>query len=95
MEPDNTAAAAADSQLEQAKRLRLAETLVDVSRTVAAMESLDEVLASLVELTTRETGADRGTLFLEDPTTGELYSRVAQGERQREIRVPNDAGIAG
>ena len=85
----------ADELVEQAKRLRLAETLVDVSRTVAAMETLDEVLASLVELTARETEADRGTLFLNDPATGELYSRVAQGHAQREIRLPNDTGIAG
>jgi adenylate cyclase len=84
-----------DALVEQAKRLRLAETLVDVSRTVAAMETLDEVLASLVALTSRETSAERGTLFLNDPTTGELYSRVAQGQRSREIRLPNDSGIAG
>ncbi len=83
------------SPTEQAKRLRLAETLVTVSRTVASMETLDEVLATLVELTTRETDADRGTLFLNDPATGELYSRVAQGQRSREIRFPNDVGIAG
>ncbi len=84
-----------DALVEQAKRLRLAETLVDVSRTVAAMETLDEVLASLVELTARETEADRGTLFLNDAATGELYSRVAQGQRSREIRLPNDSGVAG
>lgn len=83
------------SPIEQAKRLRLAETLVNVSRTVASMETLDEVLATLVELTTRETDADRGTLFLNDQATGELYSRVAQGQRSREIRFPNDVGIAG
>ncbi len=83
------------SPTEQANRLRLAETLVTVSRTVASMETLDEVLATLVELTTRETDADRGTLFLNDPATGELYSRVAQGQRSREIRFPNDVGIAG
>jgi adenylate cyclase len=83
------------SPADQAKRLRLAETLVHVSRAVAAMETLDEVLATLVELTTAETGADRGTLFLNDPATGELYSRVAQGHRSREIRFPNDVGIAG
>jgi len=88
-------AATAASIVDQAKRLRLAETLVNVSRTVAAMESLDDVLATLVELTTQETDADRGTLFLEDASTGELYSRVAQGERSREIRFPNDEGIAG
>jgi adenylate cyclase len=57
-------ASTAASIVDQAKRLRLAETLVNVSRTVAAMESLDDVLATLVELTTQETDADRGTLFL-------------------------------
>jgi adenylate cyclase len=92
MAPEPTSAAAI---AEQAKRLQLAETLLHVSRTVSAMESLDEVLAALVEMTVRETDSDRGTLFLNDPATGELYSRVAQGERVREIRFLNDVGIAG
>ena len=93
--PEQPLPTGSDSPADQAKRLRLAETLVQVSRTVAAMETLDDVLATLVDLTTRETGADRGTLFLNDPATGELYSRVAQGHRSREIRFPNDVGIAG
>src|SRR5450432_1912387 len=80
---------------EQAKRLHLAETLLLVSRTVSAMETLDEVLTALVEMTVRETGSDRGTLFLNDPATGELYSRAMQGERLLEIRFLNDTGIAG
>src|SRR4051794_23482247 len=83
------------SSSEQGKRLQLAETLLLVSRTVSAMETLDEVLAALVDMTVLETDADRGTLFLNDESTGELYSRVLQGERIREIRFLNDAGIAG
>jgi adenylate cyclase len=77
------------------KRLRLAELLLGVSRKVAAIESLDEVLTTLVELTTWELGADRGSLFLNDPQTGELYSRVAQGNFKREIRLLNSSGVAG
>jgi adenylate cyclase len=92
MSPD---ASSAVTLAEQAKRLHVAETLLHVSRTVSAMESLDEVLAALVEMTVRETDADRGTLFLDDPVTGELYSRVVQGERLLEIRFLNDVGIAG
>ena len=42
-----------------------------------------------------ETDAYRVTLFLNDPATGELYSRVLQGERWIEIRFLNNAGIAG
>ena len=46
-------------------------------------------------MTTTELGADRGSLFLNDALTGELYSRVAQGELTREIRILNTTGIAG
>ena len=80
---------------EQAKRLQFAETLLHVSRTVSAMETLDDVLAALIEMTVLETDSDRGTLFLNDPATGELYSRVLQGEQTLEIRLLNDVGIAG
>jgi len=92
---DDAPTTGADDLAVQAKRLRLAETLVNVSKTVAAMETLDEVLATLVELTARETDSDRGTLFLHDAGSGELYSRVAQGQRSREIRFLDDVGIAG
>ncbi len=80
---------------DQAKRLHFAETLLHVSRTVSAMETLDDVLAALIEMTVLETDSDRGTLFLNDPATGELYSRVLQGEQTLEIRLLNDVGIAG
>ena len=80
---------------EQAKRLHFAETLLLVSRTVSAMETLDDVLGALIEMTVLETDSDRGTLFLNDPATGELYSRVLQGEQTLEIRLHNDVGIAG
>jgi len=77
------------------KRMVQAEMLLDVSRKVAAIESLDEVLAVLMEMSTWELGAERSSLFLNDPQTGELYSRFAQGNFQREIRIINDSGIAG
>jgi adenylate cyclase len=48
-----------------------------------------------VEVTTEELDAERGTLFLNDAETGELFSRVAQGNIQREIRFLNHTGIAG
>ncbi len=78
-----------------AKRLHEAELLLNVSRTLAAFETLDEVLAVLVEFMSSELRAERTTLFLNDPRTGELYSRVAQGELRREIRMLNSRGVAG
>ena len=77
------------------KKLQQAEMLLNVSRRVAAIESLDEVLKTLVELISFELGAERASLFLNDPTTSELYSRVAQGNFSREIRMLNTTGIAG
>ena len=77
------------------RRLHFAELLLDISRRVAGIGALDEVLAALVEVTTRELDAERGTLFLSDPATGELYSRVAQGSHQREILLLSTSGIAG
>jgi len=75
--------------------LRQAEMLLRVSKTVAAFETLDEMLATLVDMTTKEVGADRGTIFLNDKETEELYSRVAHGDFQREIRILNNSGVAG
>ncbi|MCU0261305.1 MAG: GAF domain-containing protein, partial [Ilumatobacteraceae bacterium] len=84
-----------DSILDQAKRLHLAETLVHVSRTVAALDSLDEILASLVTMTAVSLRAERATLFLNDTVTRELYSRSMTEQGPREIRMLNDRGIAG
>jgi len=83
----------AESELE--RRLYRAELLLTLSRKVAANDSLDDVLKTLVELTTKEIGAERGSIFLNDPATGELYSRVAQGNSKREIRILNTTGVAG
>jgi adenylate cyclase len=77
------------------KRLREAELLLEVARRLAGYDSLDDVLRALVEMTTDELGTERGSLFLNDPATNELYSRVAQGNIQREIRILNNSGIAG
>ncbi len=77
------------------KKLHRSEMLLAISHTVAGFENLTEMLEKTVEIITAETGAERGTLFLNDEETGELYSRVAQGGLTREIRVLNDSGVAG
>ena len=77
------------------RRFRFAELLLSISQKMSCMDSLDEVLTGLVEVTTTELNAERGTLFLNDPETSELYSRVAQGTSHREIRLLNNSGVAG
>lgn len=86
---------AGEADREQLKRLHRAELLLEVSRSCAGYETLTEVLEKVLSIATKETGADRGTLFLNDAETGELYSRVAFGDLVREIRLLNDSGVAG
>lgn len=81
--------------VEARRRLRHLELLLEVTRRMAGYGTLDEVLNALVEMTSNELNAERGSLFLNDPDTNELYSRVAQGNIQREIRILNTSGIAG
>jgi len=76
-------------------RLQDAELLLEVSRRMASFDQLDDVLRELVEMTTAAIGTERGTLFMNDPASGELYSRFAQGNIKREIRILNHSGIAG
>jgi adenylate cyclase len=72
-----------------------AAVLLEVSNKLAAISSLDEQLELLVATLVGMTNAERGSLFLNDPATNELYSRVALGNHRREIRIPNDSGVAG
>ncbi len=76
-------------------RLRIMELLLGLSQKMASTESLDEALATFIEVAMAELNAERGTLFLNDPTTNELYSRVAQGGYHREIRILNTTGVTG
>ncbi|MDP2341952.1 MAG: GAF domain-containing protein [Deltaproteobacteria bacterium] len=80
---------------DELRRLRRAEILLDVYQRTAGLESLDEVLLTLVNIVSTQLGAERGTLFLYDAATGELYSRVAQGNLNRELRVQSSKGVAG
>ncbi len=77
------------------KQLNQLELLLKISKKIAAFEVLDDMLLTLVEITTQELSADRGTIFLNDNETNELYSRIAMGEYNREIRILNNSGVAG
>ncbi len=74
---------------------RRMELLLHIARQVASLDSLDEILGAIVAFAAEETKADRGTLFLHDDATGELYTRVAQGTGFREIRMQDDSGVGG
>ena len=98
--PKNAPAATDATELQKRldtvnSKLRTSELLLSVSQKIAGLKNLSEILWTIIETTTETLNADRGSLFLNDPLTGELYSRVAQGELIREIRILNSTGIAG
>jgi adenylate cyclase len=76
-------------------QMRHLELLLRVAKEVAAHDTLEEMLRNIVSVSAEETGAERGTLFLNDDRTGELYSRFAQGTALCEIRILNNVGVAG
>lgn len=79
--------------------LHRVSALMEVTNCMSEAISLNELLPRLMDIITISLDADRSTLFLADPQTGELFSRVAQNsdhsDQINEIRIPHDAGIAG
>jgi adenylate cyclase len=70
--------------------------LLMVSNRLAATQSLEEQLNAIVEIATDATGSERGTIFLNDGATNELYGYAAsRGGSLREVRILNSEGIAG
>jgi adenylate cyclase len=69
--------------------------LTEVVDKILDSLSLDRLLVRLIDLATATIEAERGTLFLHDAETGELFSRIAQGDGVAEIRMPSTKGVAG
>lgn len=67
--------------------------VLEVSRAMVAASDLDSLLNLVVERSMELVDAERATLFLYEPETNELVSRIAAGVK--EIRVPADKGISG
>jgi adenylate cyclase len=75
--------------------LRRTTALADIANRVNDTLSLDVLFPRLMEVVTEALNADRSSLFLHDPETGELFSRVVQGDAIGEIRFPSHLGVAG
>ena len=69
--------------------------MIEVGRSLTAVHDLDELLELVVDRVTEIMEADRSTIFLVDYERDEIWSKVAQGEELREIRLPLGHGIAG
>src|SRR5512133_2527545 len=81
--------------LRMAEAVRRSSAVADIANRVSDSLSLDVLFPRLMEVVSSTLNADRSSLFLYDPETGELYSRVMQGNAMGEIRFPSSLGIAG
>jgi len=78
---------------ESQSRLDALEKVLQISRDMVATADLDELLGVIIERSMELLDSERASLFLYEPATDELITRIAHGEE--EIRMPATAGIAG
>lgn len=71
----------------------LLREILGISRLLAVTTDLDALLNRIAHAACRIIGCERATIFLHDPETDELWSRVAIGAEM--IRFPSARGIAG
>ena len=81
---------------ERMARVRAQEMdFLNIVADITSELDLGALLQRVMGEATRMLDAERSTLFLNDEASNTLFSRVAQGARLGEIRLPNHAGIAG
>jgi phosphoserine phosphatase RsbU/P len=93
--PGETSEELRHALVQQARTVERLHFLIEASKVLNSTLDLAEVIRNILDMTTRETRAERATLFLLDHEKNELWSLVAQGLEQREIRLPAGKGLAG
>lgn len=81
--------------VESQKQIQQLSLLFEATRLLNSTLDLAELLDLILRIAKSELKADRGTVFLVDRKSRELWSIVAQGLESQEIRVPFGRGVAG
>ncbi|MDY6913806.1 MAG: GAF domain-containing SpoIIE family protein phosphatase [Planctomycetota bacterium] len=76
----------------ESKKNRDLQKVLDITRLMAATVQLDELLGHIIDRSMELLDAERASLFLYEPASQELVSRIAAGVE--EIRFPADRGVA-
>ena len=71
------------------------QAMVEAGKVFNSTLDLSELLGKILDVAKNLTKAERGTLFLVDEKTDEIWSLIAQGMEKQEIRLPRGKGIAG
>jgi Nif-specific regulatory protein len=74
---------------------RRLEALAQAVCRINTLQPIDDLLLEMAEEGARAMEAQRCTVWLVDEERGELYSRVAMGITDRQLRMPKYNGIAG
>lgn len=80
---------------ESRKTITQLSLLFEATRLLNSTLDLAELLDLILKIARTELKADRGSVFLADHKTQELWSIVASGLEHEEIRVPIGHGVAG
>ena len=70
-------------------------SIIEATKRLNSTLDLGELIHIILQIATRQTGADRGTVFLVDRERQEMWSLVGLGLDEQVIRFPLSRGIAG
>lgn len=77
------------------KEITRLNALIEATQTVNSSLDLGKVLQLILDEAMRITDAERGTIYLVDEDTKEIWSRILVGGEINEIRQPIGKGISG
>ncbi len=75
--------------------IRKLESLIDAAKQLNTTFDLDKLLSIILGHATKNLNAARGTIYLIDERTQEIWSKVVKGTGLVEIRLPIGTGISG
>src|SRR5262249_33077770 len=84
----------AEVSVTRAKMVKLM-VILEANKALATTFDPTEILRIILKTATSETDAERGTIFLVDPDTGELVSQILEGGSVSPIRLAIGTGIVG
>jgi phosphoserine phosphatase RsbU/P len=70
-------------------------SIIEATKRLNSTLDLGELIHIILQIATRQTGAERGTVFLVDREREEIWSLVGLGLQQQVIRLPANRGLAG
>ncbi len=79
----------------QTRRARRLEAILEATAHWNQSREIDQLLVDIAEAATRLLDAERATIFLPDPATGQLVGRPALGVESGEIRIAPGTGVVG